>query len=290
MQTAEQLKKKLDYARFVHLAVTFMIAMALFVFSNIPEKRWILLTVLVVSASIEPGLIIRRSAHRMMGTLAALLLLTPLIYLLQLNYRFIPVFFIFSLVGFNVTFLNPNRYDINVFFMTMAVFLLLAQTTDVNSPQSPVIMIINRGTCTLIGITIILLGDYFLLDSYRYSHKLYFFHQIRTYNFFNEKLQAIIEYPQEKKNTFLFIEKTRDQIIAQFSPIAISSESLKLETKVSASTKEHIDTFQNTIWELRRLLFALCMSKLVLNSPRATEHHLQQFHKLMNIAKNNFIY
>lgn len=290
MQTTQQLRRKLDYARFVHLAIVFLIALFLFLFSNIPEKRWILLTVLVVSASIEPGLIIRRSAHRMGGTIAALLILTPFIYLMQLNYRLIPVLFIFSIICLNVTTLNPNRYDISVFFMTLVVFLLLAQTTDANSPLGPIEMIINRGTCTLIGIIIVLLGDYFLFQSYRYSHKLYLFHQKMVYNFFKERIQAITECHQKKTNTFLFIERMRDQIIEHFSPIAISSENLKLENKVNEKTKQKIDVFQSTIWEMRRLLFALCMSELVLNSPAATEKHLQKLQVLMKQAKDNFIY
>lgn len=130
MQTTLQLKKKLDYARFVHLSVIFMIAMFTFLFTTLPENKWILLTVLVVSAGIEPGLIIRRSKHRMGGTLAALLILVPLIYLVQLNYRFIPVLFVIAVIALNVTALNIRRYDISVFFVTISVFLLLAQTSN----------------------------------------------------------------------------------------------------------------------------------------------------------------
>ncbi|RUR09720.1 FUSC family protein [Legionella sp. km772] len=290
MQTALQLKRKLDYARFVHLAVVFMMAMFLFLFSTIPEKKWVLLTVLVVSAGIEPGLIIRRSIHRMGGTLAALLILVPLIYLIQLNYRFIPVLFILTLIALNVTALNTRRYDISVFFVTLSVFLLLAQTTDANSPQGPVEMMINRGTCTLIGIIIVLVGDYVLFQSYRYSHKLYFFHQMVIYNFFKEKIQEIDLCKQRGKSTFLFLERMRDQIIAHFAPIAISSENLKLEHKVSEHTKEQIVRFQSAIWEIRRLLFALSMSELVLEAPDKTERHLQRFDYLMAKAKENFIY
>lgn len=290
MQTTQQLKRKLDFARYVHLAVVFMIAMFLFLFSTIPEKKWVLLTVLVISAGIEPGLIIRRSKHRMGGTLAALLILVPLIYLMQLNYRFIPVLFIVTLIGLNVTALNTRRYDISVFFVTLSVFLLLAQTTEANSPQGPFEMMINRGSCTLIGIIIVLVGDYVLFQSYRYSHKLYFFHQMMMYNFFKEKIQEIHSCRQKDKSTFLFIERMRDQIIGQFAPIAISSENLKLENKVSAKTKEQIELFQATIWDIRRLLYALCMSELVLESPDKTERHLQRFHDLMIRAKENFIY
>ncbi|MFC3908957.1 FUSC family protein [Legionella dresdenensis] len=290
MRTAEQLRKHLDYARFVHLAITFMIAMFLYLFSTIPERRWVLLTVLVVSAGVEPGLIIRRSMHRIGGTFAALLILVPLIGLTQLNYRFIPVLLIVAIIGLNVSALNTRRYDISVFFITLSVFLLLAQTTDVNSPQGPFEMMINRGSCTLIGVIIVLVGDYFLFQSYRYSQKLYFFHQLMIYNYFKDKVQEINLCHQQNANTFLFIERTRDQMIAHFAPIAISSENLKLENKVSPESKEQIDLFQCTIWEIRRLLYALCMSELILKSPENTEKHLQHFQALMLKAKQNFIF
>ncbi len=290
MQTPLQLKRKLDYVRFVHLALVFMIALFFFLFTTLPEKKWILLTVLVVSAGIEPGLIIRRSKHRMIGTLAALLILIPLIYLVQLNYRFIPVLFIIAILGLNVSALNLKRYDISVFFVTLSVFLLLAQTTEAHSPQNPFTMMVNRGICTLIGIIIVLTGDYFLFQSYRYSHKLYFFHQMMLYNFFKEKIKEIDFCQQKNKSTFLFIERMREQIIDQFAPIAISSENLKLENKVSKQTKEQIENFQSSVWEIRRLLFALCMSELVLESPNKTERHRQRFHDLMIRAKENFIY
>src|SRR5690606_5719406 len=128
--------------------------MFLFLFTTIPERRWVLLTVLVISAGIEPGLIIQRSAHRIWGTFAALFILVPLLYLMQFNYRFVSVAFILAIIGLNVSSLNAKRYDITVFFITVAVFLLLAQTTDSNSPEGPFQMVVNRGSCTLIGIVI----------------------------------------------------------------------------------------------------------------------------------------
>lgn len=290
MQTTLQLKRRLDYARFVHLCVVFIIALFLFLFSTIPERRWILLTVIVISAGIEPGLIIRRAAHRLGGTIGALLIMIPLIFLMQLNYRLIPVLFITAIIAMNVTALNPSRYNISVFFMTLVVFLLLAQTTDAYSPEGPIEMVINRGSCTLIGILIVVMGDYFLFQSYRYSHRLYLFHQIMVFNFFKKGVRAINKCKKEKGNTFLFIERLRDQIISNFGPIAISSENLRLENKVNASTRQRIEVFQKTIWELRRLLFALCMSELVIKSPGATEKHLEKLHQLMKIARDNFIF
>jgi uncharacterized membrane protein YccC len=289
MLSATALKKKLDYARFTHLAVMFMIAMFIYLFSTIPHKWWVLLTVIVISAGIEPGLIIKRAINRIGGTFAALVTLIPLIYFMQLNYRLIPVVFIIALIGLAVSSINTNRYDISVFFITLVVFLLLAQTTDANSNESPFAMVLNRGICTLIGISIVLIGDYFLFQTYHYSRKLYLFHQLMICNFFKNAVQQIIQSRSEKVNTFIFVEKLRGEIIKQYAPIAISSQNLKLEAKTSAQTKEQIDTFQETIWEIRRLIFALCISEFVLRSSTATQKHLQRFEQLMNKAKANLI-
>ncbi|MCW8408091.1 FUSC family protein [Legionella sp. PATHC035] len=290
MLTAEKLKKKLDYARFTQLAIMFMVAMWVYLFTTIPHKWWVLLTVIMVSAGIEPGLIIRRAIHRVGGTFAALLVLIPLIYLMQVNYRLIPIVFIVAIIGLAVTALNTRRYDISVFFITLVVFLLLAQTTDANSPEGPFEMVLNRGICTLIGVFIVLVGDYFLFQAYRYSQKLYLFHQMMVYNFFNDTMQQIVKCRSKKINTFIFVEQLRGQVIKHCAPIAISSENLKLEVKISAETKKRVDIFQETIWDLRRLIFALCVSEFVLHSSTTTEKYLQQFQILMKKAKDNFIY
>ena len=123
MQRTQNLKKKLEYARFIHLLVIYMVTLAIYLFTTIPHKRWILLTVLVISAGIEPGLILKRSKHRIMGTLLGLILLIPLLYTLQLNYRLVPVVFIIALIGMIVSSLKPSRYDISVFFITLSVII-----------------------------------------------------------------------------------------------------------------------------------------------------------------------
>lgn len=290
MLSTTALKKKLDYARFTHLAVMFMVAMLIYLFTTIPHKLWVLLTVIVISAGIEPGLILRRAVHRIGGTFAALLILIPLIYFMQLNYRLIPVVFIIAIIGLAVSSINTNRYDISVFFITLVVFFLLAQTIDANSPEGPFIMVINRGLCTLIGIFIVLVGDYFLFQTYHYSQKLYLFHQMMVYNFFNETVKEITKCRTTKVNSFIFVKNLRGQVIQYCAPIAISSQNLKLEVKISAQAKKRVDVFQETIWDLRRLVFALCVSEFVLHSPTTTDKHLQRFKILMYKAKANFIY
>ncbi|HFD2362500.1 TPA: FUSC family protein, partial [Legionella pneumophila] len=193
MHDTSALKKKLDYARFIHLVIMFMVAMLIFLFSTFPEKWWVLITVLSVSAGIEPGLIIRRAKHRIGGTLLALIILIPLLYLLQLNYRLISILFVLAIVGLSVATLNTRRYDISVFFITLVVFFLMAQTEEATSPRGPFEMVLNRGICTLLGVFIVLAGDYFLFQAYRYSHRLYFFHQVMVYDFLNDIVRKIDE-------------------------------------------------------------------------------------------------
>ncbi|KTD76574.1 FUSC family protein [Legionella waltersii] len=289
MQQTSTLRKKLDYARFIHLLIMFMVAMLIFLFSTFPERLWVLITVLSVSAGAEPGLILIRAIHRAGGTILALILLIPLLYLLQLNYRLIPILFIFSLIGLSVSTLNNKRYDISVFFITLFVFFLLAQTNSATSVNGPFEMVLNRSICTVIGIFIVLVGDFFLFNAYRYSHRLYLFHQMMVYNFLNECVQNIMRADAKKLNTFLFVEKLRSQAIEHFLPISTSSENLKLDYKTTLKTKQKVDDFQQTTWEIRRLVFALCISKFVLHSPKTTKQHLLRFNLLMKKARNDFI-
>ncbi|MGL5742723.1 MAG: FUSC family protein [Legionella sp.] len=100
----------------------FLVAMWIYLFSTIPHNWWVLLTVIVISAGIEPWLIVRRAIHRIGGTFAALIILIPLIYLMQLNYRFIPVVFIAAITGLAVSSINTNRYDISVFSLPSLFF------------------------------------------------------------------------------------------------------------------------------------------------------------------------
>lgn len=289
MRRKEQLKNKLDATRFIHLAVSFMIAMFLFLFTTIPEKWWILLTVLVCSAGVEPGLIMKRSAQRIKGTIIALLIIVPLIYTLHINYRLVHISFIVSFIALNVT-ANAKRYDITVIFITLMVFLLLAQITSVNSQNGSFEMLINRSICTAIGIGIVYTSDYLLFQGDRYSYKLYLFHQIAMHDFLRQTVNDVMHTPEEAINTFLFIERLRDQVILQFSPIQISAENLMLEKNIDPKIKQNITAFQTTIWEMRRLLFALCFAKFILKSSSTTEKHVKHFNKLLEQTKNHFIF
>lgn len=285
MRHARHLKKQLEYARFVHLFVVLVVVLLIFLFTTIPHKRWILLTVLVLSAGIHPGLILKRSWHRIAGTFLALLLLIPLLYLMQLNYRLISVCFVLALVASTVTGLNLKRYDIKVFFTTIVVFLLIAETIDIHSPQGPFEMVTNRGICTLIGAAILLVGDYVLFNAWRYSHKLYAYHQVMLYYFLKKSARAIRNARTSHANRFIFIERLRSEVISNYLPITMSAENLTLDLKTSEQVRQQVAEFQDIIWQIRRTLFAMTFSELMLYSETASEAHWQRFNALMHKAR-----
>jgi len=289
MLHTEQLKKKLELARFIHILSIIILVLVIFLFTTIPYKRWILLTVIVLSAGIQPGLILRRAWHRITGTFLALLCLLPLLYLMQLNYRFIPVIFIAALIAAGVTGLNPERYDIKVFFTTIVVFLLIAQTIDVNTPEGPFEMVINRGLCTLIGAAIILISDYVLFNAYQYSQKLYLYHQMMLYDFLKNCGMEIKNAREQKVNTYIFIDQLRNEMINHFLPITVSSKSLLLDINSSQNLKRQVMEFQNTIWEIRHIIFALTFSEIILYSKEASHAHWQQYTELMDKARHHMI-
>ncbi|KTD20070.1 Uncharacterised protein [Legionella lansingensis] len=289
MQKIDSLRTQLGYARFTHLVLIYTMGIITYVVSNMPHKWWVLLTVLVISSSIEPGLIVQRARHRIKGTLLALILMIPLLYLLQLNYRLIPVLFIGSAVGMLVTTLNLRRYDICVFFITLFAFLLTATTFTSTVPESPIEMVVNRGICTLIGILIVFIGDYLLFNSFHYSQKLYLLHQIIVYKVIKNNAEHLLSLSSESPTPIIFMEKLRNQFNDSFTLITSSSENLQSELKAGSELGEKIIHFQNTIWELRRILFAMSFSALLLKSQPITHEHFMKYQQLMKKARRLFI-
>lgn len=289
MLHTKALKKKLEYARLIHIMSVFIVVLAIFLFTTLPHKRWILMTVIILCAGIHPGLVLRRARHRIAGTILALLLLIPMLYIMQINYRFISVIFIISLIAAGVAGLNTERYDIKVFFTTIVVFLLIAQTIEVNTPEGPFELVLNRVLCTLIGAAIILVSDYFLFNTFHYSQKLYLFHQMMIYDFLKSCGKEIKQAKKENVNNFIFIERIRKDIIEHFMPITTSSKNLLLEMKTNKVLKKQVVDFQNTIWEIRRIIFALIFSELILSSKEGSQAHWQQYKELMIKARRGMI-
>ncbi|KTD20346.1 integral membrane protein, YccS/YhfK family [Legionella londiniensis] len=271
------------------MALMYIMALCVFLFSTIPHKRWVFLSVMVICAGIQPGLIVKRSIRRIKGTMLALVLMMPVLYLVQINYRLIPVLLIGSAILMVVSGMNSNRYDIKVFFTTFFVFLLTALTVEEITAEGPVEMVLNRAICTLIGVAIILSADYFLFDSYRYGRKLYFFHQLLTYRFLKKKAQELREEKNLPVNRYTYISRLRDETNERFSALAKAAESLVSDLSADLALKKEVAQFQGTLSELRRLLFATCFARLILNSPENLTRNLVDFDALMSKAQSQML-
>lgn len=285
MQTS--LKKKLDYARFGQIAFVFMVGLAMYLFTTIPHNWWIFLTVMMMSAAIEPGLIIKKSINRGKGTLLGILLFLPLIYLLHLNYRLIPLVFI--LLGIGISIPNSKRYDLSVIFMTMMVFTMTAYTFTTPLLEGPFEMTLNRGICTMIGIIICIAGDYFLFGRFDYSRKVYFLLQHELCNMLEKKINMICNAHEQKLNRFLIVENLRDSFNQVYTNVANSGESIKFSLTSSAETKRKVNEFSIIIWQLRKVAFGLYYAECILQDSKASQEHLERFKHLMDKARHNFI-
>ncbi len=283
----ENLKKKLDYARFGQISFVFTIGMAMYLFTTIPHNWWIFLTVMMMSAAIEPGLIIKKSINRGKGTLIGILLFLPLIYLLQLNYRFIPLVFI--LLGVGISIPNAKRYDISVIFMTMMVFTMNAYNFTVPTQEGPFETTLNRGICTVIGIIICIAGDHFLFRRFDYSRKVYFLLQHELCNTLEKKIDMIRSAHEQKLNRYLIVENLRESFNQIYSNIATSGESIRLSLTTNAETKQKINEFSIIIWQLRKVGFGLYYSECILQDDKASQEHLERFKYLLDKARHNFI-
>ena len=281
------LKQKLSYARFGQISLVFVVGLGLYLFTTIPHNWWIFLTVMMMSAAMEPGLIVKKSINRGKGTLIGIILFLPLIYLMHLNYRVIPLVFI--LLGLGISLPNARRYDISVVFMTIMVFTLTAYTFTTPLLEGPFEMMLNRGVCTVIGIIICLSGDYFLFGRFNYSRKVYFLLQHEVCRMLESKLNKICSAGETGLNPLLLVEDLRDSFNQSYSSIATSAESIRSSLTNSKSTKTKVVAFELILWQLRKVVFGVYYAECVLKDPASSAEHQQRFRLLMTQARQNMI-
>lgn len=281
------LKQKLSYARFGQIAFVFVVGLGMYLFTTIPHNWWIFLTVMMMSAAIEPGLIVKKSINRGKGTLLGILIFLPMIYLMHFNYRVIPLVFIFLGVGISLP--NARRYDISVIFMTMMVFTLTAYTFTTPLLEGPFEMTLNRGVCTVIGIIICISGDYFLFGRFNYSRKVYFLLQHDVCEMLEAKLKNICRFHETQQNILLLVEDLRDSFNSGYSSVATSGESIRSSLTNNRATKSKVVEFELILWQLRKVVFAVYYAECVLQDPASSMEHQQRFRVLMAKARQNMI-
>lgn len=289
----EDLKATLDHARFVRLLTSYLIGLIIFLFTTIPHKWWVWVTIMVVSGAFESGLIIRKSFLRIRGSLSALLLIIPLLYIMQLNYRMIPIAFILSGIGLAVSSMNPRRYDIFVFFTTLFVFFILSQTALPDTDKSPIDMVLNRAICTAIGIFIVFACDYFLFDPSSTSQKKYLLQQIEICALFDEKVHFICQRQLSVSTAHLCLRSIHHELNRSYEALLTSAndlhEILELSPpEVGAPLKQEMEAFLALILELRELVFGLIFSKFIQKSEEITTRYLNRYNELIHTARSLF--
>lgn len=281
------LKKRIEYARFVQLSLVFSIGLAMYLFTTIPHNLWIFIAVMLMMSMIEPGLILRHSINNGKGTIIGIVLFMPIIYFLQLNYRLIPI--VFVIFGIATMIPTMRRYDLRVVFTTMMIFTSNAYNYTVPGSEGPIEIAINRLVCTIIGIVICICGDYFLFRRFDYSRKVYALLQYDICNMLNQKVKMICEPDDKRLNRLLLIENIRDSFNSVYASIGNSGDGLLHSFTTSREIKNKVREFNIKIWQLRKVVFAIYYAKCHLNDSKSVEMHLKRFHFLIQEAKQNYV-
>lgn len=281
------LRNRLAVARVSQITLVYAIGLGLYLFTTIPHNWWVFLTVLMMTAAIEPGLVIQKSINRGKGTILGIILIIPLIYLLQLNYRLIPLTFILLVCFLNVP--NQRRYDLTVIFMTMMIFILNSYNYTIVLIEAPFQTSLNRAICTIIGIIVCIGGDYFLFKKFNYSRKLYFLLQRELCITLEGKVERMLNSEMLGLNAYLVVEDLRNTLNGKFSEITTSATSLNYDLRSDDILRYKIQRFDQIIWQMRRQIYAIYYCKFVRKDQLATTHHYQKFEESIIAAKNNFI-
>lgn len=281
------IKNKLTVARVGQITIVYTIGLMMYLFTTIPHSWWIFVTVLMMSAAMEPGLVIQKSVNRGKGTLMGIILFIPLIYLLQLDYRFIPLVLILACCFINVP--SAKRYDLSVVAMTIMVLTLTAYTFNKSIIAGPIVEGLNRAICTMIGIFICIGGDYFLFSRFKYSKKVYYVLQHELCNLLEEQLLLIQDFHQKHMNAVILVDKIRERLNGKFSELNTSGNSLLFDMKIDNKTKNMVKHFDEIAWYLRREVYAVFYCTSILEDKAASVIHLARFQELLIQAKDSII-
>lgn len=292
------LKAQLDYARFVHLGLIFTLGLFIFLFTKIPHKWWVWLTFMALGIGIEPGAMLSRSMHRFRGTLSALIFLIPLLYVMQLNFRLVPIVSIIMMVSLNVAGLNRNRYDIVVFFITLMSLLMTIQVepkVTLTTSEGPFEVVMNRGVCTFIGILLVYIMDHFLYNAFYYSEKYFLLMQMELCTLIEEKKVFIETHHAYTRHGQIVLIQFRKQFNQHFTALMQSAENLmvmfqeKKNVKRAEGMDVRVEGFVKVSWALREILFAMAFNKFVLKSSEPMESLEVQYTTLLEEAKSLYL-
>lgn len=272
---------KLFYLRLTQMSIMLFIGLCCYVFSKIPHVWWVMMTMYMMLGSVEPGLVKAKSINRAKGTLMGLVLFFPTIYLLQFNYRLIPLVLMCSVIL--VGSISPKRYDITVIFITFAVLSSTAYSFTTPTIEGTLQMELNRGLNTLIAITIVFIGEYFMFKRFRYAYKACFIYQLMVRKALLKAVRKITKHHGlgiSKNKSILFNELSQVFLIT-FNNLVTSSTSLLLSSDTKESEREQILTFNSLAFAARRKILALYYNTLIAHNSTSANQELMEIHQII---------
>lgn len=95
--------------RYIQIVIMCIIAQTMYLYSNIPHNSWIVISVCGIYSGFNPGAVIKKAYHRLIGTFAGIAMVVIIWHLIHLDYRLlivfttllIPLFVYFSQVPYN---------------------------------------------------------------------------------------------------------------------------------------------------------------------------------------------
>lgn len=262
--------------RFLQLLAIYAFGLGAYLFTKFPHNIWILFAVLAISG-FDTGLQGTRALKRIKGSIAGLILVLPLFYFCQLNYRLIPLGFILSACFMWLP--NSKNYHVTIVFFIFLLFFLTAYSFTAPTLEGPTEFVVNRLVCEVTAILICLGADYVVFSKFNYSRKVYFLLQFEACKMFEEKCEKIVlshKLNKEMDNLFIDIEN--------------SKESLLKDLRTDQETKERLIQFANILPRLRNEIYSIYYRVHILKeSQPEIQIHILEFKKILEQAKNNFI-
>jgi uncharacterized membrane protein YgaE (UPF0421/DUF939 family) len=239
--------------------------------------------VLVISAAYEPGLVIKKSLQRGVGTIISLLLASLILQVMQFNFRFTPLVLVI-IVAITYAFYGRIHHAQSA-CIAMFVFISSAFLPNENSVFQEAV---DRIICTIIGLAICLSMDYLLFSKFKYSKKNYALLQRDVCNVMQKMVNQAVKHKGERISD-VKMQIIRENFSSSFAKITNSSESIDRDHSYSSEVKLKIKNFENYIWKLRSEVSAINYCAMFSKDYLAMDKHLSLFTENMVLAKENFI-
>ncbi|MDC0534674.1 FUSC family protein [Francisellaceae bacterium] len=277
------LKLSLESARVFQITILVCIGLAFYIFSNIPYSFWILNSIFATSGAYESGLVRKKAGQRGIGTVFGLIIAAILLQFLEFNPYITP--FILLLVG-AATFAIPGKFHVSqTIFLSMFIMFGFALTSvDVGHSE----LISDRLISTVLGVFIVLIGEYVLFTKFDYSRRNYAILQREVCLYMLRSVNSLIKL-KGKPLSRPKRQKLREGFSGTFSKLANSSNSIMLDFHASDTISQHMKQFDSIIWEMRTEISAIHYCSVFHQDQKALEQHLEKFYQLLKEAKKNYI-